>query len=93
MKLTLDEGVTRREALGAMGALMATTLLPRTSLAEPSRNLGSASKTLFWVASVTPCAKDLRFDPGAFRDILSWLKLGNSPLFRWTSASRSPRPP
>jgi 4-hydroxy-tetrahydrodipicolinate synthase len=74
MNRTLEEGVTRREALRAMGALMATTMLPRTSLAEPSRNLGGASKTLFWVASVTPCAKNLQFDPGAFRDILSWLR-------------------
>jgi 4-hydroxy-tetrahydrodipicolinate synthase len=27
-----------------------------------------------WVASVTPCDKNLKFDPGAFRDILAWFK-------------------
>jgi 4-hydroxy-tetrahydrodipicolinate synthase len=74
MKLIHGQWMTRREALYAVGASMATTLLPRTSSAATLRNLGSASKTLLWVASVTPCDKNLKFDPGAFRDVLSWLK-------------------
>ncbi|HEX3991072.1 MAG TPA: dihydrodipicolinate synthase family protein, partial [Acetobacteraceae bacterium] len=43
-------------------------------MAAPARNLGSKSKTLFWVASVTPCDKSLKFDPGAFKDVLAWFK-------------------
>jgi 4-hydroxy-tetrahydrodipicolinate synthase len=42
--------------------------------ATPARRLGSASKTLFWIASVTPCDKNRKFDPAAFRDILAWFK-------------------
>jgi 4-hydroxy-tetrahydrodipicolinate synthase len=37
-----------------------------------TRRLGSSSKTLFWAASVTPCDKNRKFDPGAFRDVLQW---------------------
>jgi 4-hydroxy-tetrahydrodipicolinate synthase len=66
---------TRRDAIG-LGALAAATALGATgkqALAAP--NLGSATKTLFWTASVTPCDKSGRFDPGAFKDVLAWFKL------------------
>jgi 4-hydroxy-tetrahydrodipicolinate synthase len=66
---------TRRDAIG-LGALAAATALGATgkqALATPS--LGSATKTLFWTASVTPCDKSGRFDPGAFKDVLAWFKL------------------
>jgi 4-hydroxy-tetrahydrodipicolinate synthase len=64
---------TRREAMGLMGAT-AATMLTRTATAAVTRQLGSSSKTLFWIAAVTPCDRSLKFDPGAFRDILSWFK-------------------
>ena len=37
-------------------------------------NLGSPTKTLFWAASVTPCDKTGKFDPGAMRDCMAWFK-------------------
>lgn len=67
---------TRREALGLLGTAGAAVALAGAAgpaLAQ-TRNLGSASKTLFWAASVTPCDKNRKFDPGAFRDILAFFK-------------------
>lgn len=81
--------MTRRQAVGVMGGAVAATAagwsggVPafgatrgrgEPNAANATRNLGSKSKTLMWVASVTPCDKNLKFDPGAFRDILSWFK-------------------
>jgi 4-hydroxy-tetrahydrodipicolinate synthase len=65
---------TRRESLGLMGAAAAAVWMAGTAQAAPERNLGSTSKTLFWVATVTPCDKNLKFDAGAFRDLLAWFK-------------------
>lgn len=65
---------TRRDAMGMMGAAAATVMVSKSALATTQRALGSSSKTLFWVASVTPCDKNLKFDPGAFRDVLAWFK-------------------
>jgi 4-hydroxy-tetrahydrodipicolinate synthase len=64
----------RREVIGMMGAAASAALMTRTVAANTERNVGSASKTLFWVATVTPCDKNLKFDPGAFRDLLAWFK-------------------
>ena len=65
---------TRRDAIGLMGAAAAAAMLVKPASAAPARNLGSSSKTLFWIATVTPCDKNLKFDPGAFKDILAWYK-------------------
>jgi len=65
---------TRRDAIGLMGATAAAAMLSRPSSAAPARNLGSSTKTMFWVATVTPCDRKLKFDPGAFKDILAWYK-------------------
>jgi len=65
---------TRRDAMSMMGAAAATVMVSKSALATTQRTLGSSSKTLFWVASVTPCDKNLKFDPGAFRDVLAWFK-------------------
>jgi len=58
---------------------------------------------VFWIATVTPCDRNLKFDPGAFKDILAWYKQngamalwysvrpGSSHHSQWPSASRSPR--
>lgn len=70
--------MTRRESIGLMSGVAAAAAL--TAGATPAaaqggpRRLGSAKKTLFWAATVTPCDKNLKFDPGAFRDILAWFK-------------------
>jgi 4-hydroxy-tetrahydrodipicolinate synthase len=63
---------TRREAMGLVGAAAAAALAGGPAMAAP--NIGSPVKTLFWTASVTPCDKNLNFDPGAFRDILAWFR-------------------
>ena len=69
---------TRRETIGMLGAAAAAAVMAGAaaapSLAQGPRKLGSATKTLFWAATVTPCDKNLKFDPGAFRDILAWFK-------------------
>jgi 4-hydroxy-tetrahydrodipicolinate synthase len=65
---------TRRDAIGLMGATAAAAMFARPAAATVTRNLGSASKTMYWIASVTPCDRNLKFDPAAFRDILSWFK-------------------
>lgn len=54
------------------GAAVAATLASRDAKAE--QMLGSSRKTLFWVASVTPCDKNLKFDAAAFKDILAFFK-------------------
>jgi 4-hydroxy-tetrahydrodipicolinate synthase len=65
---------TRRDAMGLMGAAAAAAMLVEPVFAAPARNLGSSSKTMFWIATVTPCDKNLKFDPAAFKDILAWYK-------------------
>ena len=66
---------TRRDAIAMMSAMAAGALIGDAARgAEAPRRLGSTSKTLFWVAAVTPCDKNRKFDAGAFRDILAWLK-------------------
>ncbi len=67
---------TRREAIGLMGAAAVATLASAAPvLAAPTeRKLGSASKPLYWVAAATPCDKNLKFVPSAFRDMLQYFK-------------------
>ncbi|MGH8257823.1 MAG: dihydrodipicolinate synthase family protein [Steroidobacteraceae bacterium] len=59
---------------GARPAHAATAAAGTANATDPPRNLGSADKAMMWIASVTPCDKNLKFDPGAFRDILAWFK-------------------
>lgn len=67
---------TRREALGLAGvaAAAAAAMAAKPGAATAAPNLGSPAKTLFWTATITPCDKSQRFDPGAFREILAWYK-------------------
>lgn len=65
---------TRREAIGMLGATAVATMLAQPAAAGQDRVLGSPTKTLFWVATVTPCDKSLKFDPGALKDLLAWFK-------------------
>ena len=65
---------TRREVIGMMGAVAAGALVGISARADDARRLGSSTNTLFWVATVTPCDKNRKFDAGAFRDILAWFK-------------------
>jgi len=74
MDVTRKEA-NRREALGLAGLAAAAALAAKPAAASAAeRNLGSKDKVLFWAATVTPCDKTGRFDPGAFKDILAWFK-------------------
>lgn len=66
---------TRRETMGLIGGAMAAAMAVRSAAAEAqARRLGSPSKTMYWVATVTPCDKSGKFDPGAMRAITQWHK-------------------
>ena len=63
---------TRREALGLAGVAAAALAAAGPATAAPI--LGSKDKVLFWAATVTPCDRTGRFDPGAMKDVLAWFK-------------------
>jgi 4-hydroxy-tetrahydrodipicolinate synthase len=57
-----------------MGAAAVGSMVGNSALADEPRRLGSSTKTQFWVATVTPCDKNRKFDAAAFKDILAWFK-------------------
>ncbi len=73
---------SRRSFLGAVGATAALGAMDRSALAKAPRALSapshaaaaSAEKVLFWVASVTPCDKNLKFDEELYKDVLAYFK-------------------
>ena len=66
----------RREAMGVIGAaaVAATVAGATAASAQAARTLGSKEKTLFWVASTTPCDKNLKVDLGAMKEQMQWFK-------------------
>jgi 4-hydroxy-tetrahydrodipicolinate synthase len=67
---------TRRiflEGLGAVAALSAVGVAPgaktRTGAAQPT-----SEKCLFWIAALTPCDKNLKFEEGLYRDMMAYFK-------------------
>ena len=67
---------TRRTFLGAVGAAATAAAVeakPRDA-AKSKTPAGSDNKCLFWIAAATPCDKNLKFDDGAYRDMLSYFK-------------------
>ena len=65
---------TRRTFLGTVGAVTATaavTAAPRNHAKAPA---DAGNKCLFWIAAATPCDKNLQFDEGVFREMLTWFK-------------------
>lgn len=68
--------VTRRETVGLMGAAAAAAMLASAgpALAQGQRRLGSREKTMYWVATVTPCNRNGDFDAGALAAIMQWHK-------------------
>jgi 4-hydroxy-tetrahydrodipicolinate synthase len=60
---------TRRDVLAAGLAAAAFS-----SAAAAAPRLGSKAKTLYWVATITPCDKAGNFDPGAMADVMAWHK-------------------
>ena len=65
---------TRRDTLGLFAGVAAAGMLARAGAAQAAPRIGSKTKTLYWVASVTPCNKKGEFDPGAMADIMAWHK-------------------
>lgn len=81
---------TRREFLGAVSAAAAlgvagsaasiaenaaaATNAGQSNVSSTDRNLGSKDKVLFWTAALTPCDKNLNFDPELYKDVLAHLK-------------------
>jgi 4-hydroxy-tetrahydrodipicolinate synthase len=60
--------------MGLVGGVAAAAMLAKPGAALAAPNLGSKTKTLYWVATVTPCDKSGAFDAGAMRTILDWHK-------------------
>jgi 4-hydroxy-tetrahydrodipicolinate synthase len=62
--------------MGVIGAAAAAVTMAGAiaASAQAARNLGSKDKTLFWVASLTPCDKNLKVDLGAMKDQMQWFK-------------------
>lgn len=72
---------TRREALALMGAASATVMMSGAASAQMATGvtatgvkLGSPRKTMYWVATVTPCTRGGNFDPGAMAAVMQWHK-------------------
>lgn len=64
----MTDGTTRRTFLGSVGIAAAAAAAPGTKTAPASDN------GKFYVAACTPCDKNLKFDDGAYRDMLAWFK-------------------
>ena len=63
---------TRREAL--VGAAATAAMMGAAGRAAPRRTWAVRSRPCSGPPPSTPCDKSLKFDPGAFRDILAWYK-------------------
>jgi 4-hydroxy-tetrahydrodipicolinate synthase len=62
LRSAVAAGSSKSEDAGASGAASATKVLP------------VGPKDRFWVAAVTPCDKNYRFDEGVYRELLAWWK-------------------
>lgn len=65
---------TRRTAMAALAASAAASAMAPGALAQGQRRLGSPTKAMYWVATITPCNKDGVFDPGAMAAIMQFHK-------------------
>jgi 4-hydroxy-tetrahydrodipicolinate synthase len=63
---------TRRIFIGLTAATAAVASKLSVSATKPEP--ASSAKDKFWVAAVTPCDKNNRFDAGIYRDQLAWWK-------------------
>ena len=61
---------TRRNFLGALGATAIAGAASRGAKAPASPD----NKCLFWIAAATPCDKNLKFDDGIYKDMMSYFK-------------------
>lgn len=64
---------TRRNAMGLAAGVAAAAMVGSSAAAQTVK-LGSPRKTMYWVATVTPCNKNGMFDAGAMASIMQWHK-------------------
>lgn len=65
---------TRRQAIGMAAGVAAAAMSGATAASAQAAKLGSPRKTMYWVATVTPCNRNGMFDPGAMAAIMQWHK-------------------
>ncbi len=73
---------TRRSFLGTLGAAAAIGAVGGGKFAEATKGeprsgkspSASTDKVLFWVAALTPCDKNLKFDEGIYAEEMAYLK-------------------
>jgi 4-hydroxy-tetrahydrodipicolinate synthase len=65
---------TRRTAMATLAATAAASAIAPSAFAQGARRLGSPTKAMYWVATITPCNKDGVFDPGAMAAIMQFHK-------------------
>ncbi len=67
---------TRRTFLEALGATAALSAAGMSALPTARTNVAQASteKCLFWIAALTPCDKNLKFEEALYRDMLAYFK-------------------
>src|SRR5690242_18343046 len=61
---------TRRTFLGAVSSAAVASAASRGAKAPAA----SDNKCLFWIAAATPCDKNLKFDEGIYREMMSYFK-------------------
>ena len=67
-------GVMSGATAVAENAAASTSKASHSSGPGADKNLGSKDKVMFWTAAVTPCDKNLNFDPELYKDVLAHLK-------------------
>jgi 4-hydroxy-tetrahydrodipicolinate synthase len=64
--------IARREFLGALGMAAVAATAPRLGAsAEPAVD---PKKVRFWVAACTPCDRNLKFEPGIYKEMMAYFK-------------------
>lgn len=62
---------TRRDFLGAVGVAAAAAAMPGEAAAQAA---APSPKAIFYIAALTPCDKQLRFDPAWYKDEIAYFK-------------------
>ncbi|HYK49171.1 MAG TPA: dihydrodipicolinate synthase family protein [Terriglobales bacterium] len=70
---------SRRTFMGGLGATAALGIVVKGTVVEakggmPSTTQDSTNRCLFWVAALTPCDKNLKFDEGVYADMMAYFK-------------------
>ena len=68
--------IPRREFLGAVGVAAVAAAAPRLGAASMTTAVPAANtdKVRFWVAACTPCDRNLKFEPGIYKEMMAYFK-------------------